>query len=295
MKYVLTGSVGNISKPIAITLIEAGHQVSIISSKAGKETDIKALGAIALTGSVEDVYFLSEAFKGADAVYLMIPPNWSATNFLDYQQKVADNYIQALAKNSIKNVVVLSSIGAHMGKGAGPVDGLAYLESKLNQLPEVNAVYLRPSYFYYNLLSMIPLIKNAGIMGSNQPADFKLVLVHPTDIAAVAAKKLLDLDFTGKQVCYIGGDERTWTDITATLSGAVGKENVPWVEFTDEQSLNGMLHAGLPETIANAYTTMGIALRSGEMQSDYWKQHPHEMGKVKLEEFATEFAEAFNK
>ena len=295
MKYVLTGSVGNISKPIAITLIEAGHQVSIISSKAGKETDIKALGAIALTGSVEDVYFLSEAFKGADAVYLMIPPNWSATNFLDYQQKVADNYIQALAKNSIKNVVVLSSIGAHMGKGAGPVDGLAYLESKLNQLPELNAVYLRPSYFYYNLLSMIPLIKNAGIMGSNQPADFKLVLVHPTDIAAVAAKKLLDLDFTGKQVCYIGGDERTWTDITATLSGVVGKENVPWVEFTDEQSLNGMLHAGLPETIANAYTTMGIALRSGEMQSDYWKQHPHEMGKVKLEEFATEFAEAFNK
>ncbi len=224
VKYVLTGSVGNISKPIAITLIEAGHEVSIISSKAGKETDIKAPGAIALTGSVEDVYFLSDAFKGADAVYLMISPNWSATKLLDYQQKVADNYIQALAKNSLKNIIVLSSICVPTGKGAGPVDGLSYLEPKLNQLPGVNAVYLRPGYFYDNLLSTIPLIKNAGIMGSNQPANFKLVLVHPTDIAAVAAKTLPDLDFTGKQVRYIGSDEKSWTDITATLSGAVGKK-----------------------------------------------------------------------
>ncbi|MFT3911133.1 MAG: NAD-dependent dehydratase [Ferruginibacter sp.] len=210
------------------------------------------------------------------------------------QQHVATNYANAIRKANVKNVVVLSSIGAHMGSGAGPVDGLAFLESKINELPDVNAVYLRPAYFYFNLYAMIPLIKNAGIMGANQPGDLKMVLVHPDDIAAVATEKLLSLPFKGKEIVYISSDERTWEDIDNTLSKSIGKQNIPWVEFTDEQSLNGMLQAGLSETIAKGYTNMGAALRSGEMEADYWNNRPSRLGKIKLEDFAKSFAEAFN-
>jgi uncharacterized protein YbjT (DUF2867 family) len=86
MKYVLTGSMGHISKPVAEKLIAAGHQVSIITSNKNNTPAIQALGATALTGSVADAAFLQNAFAGADAVYLMIPPNWSATNWLSYQK-----------------------------------------------------------------------------------------------------------------------------------------------------------------------------------------------------------------
>lgn len=294
MKYVITGSLGNISKPIAEKLIKAGHDVFIISNNAGKAQAIKDLGAHALTGSVEDASFLAESFKGADAVYLMIPPKWDVTDFLAYQKQVVINYVEAIKKSNVKHVVALSSIGAHMGTGAGPVDGLAFLESKINELQNVHAVYLRPSYFYLNLLSMIPMIKNAGIMGSNQPGDFKMVLVHTSDIADVAVDKLLDARFKGKEVVYISSDEKTWDEIKHSLTKSIGKENIPWVEFTDEQSLNGMLQAGLPETIAKAYTNMGEALRSGEMEADYWKNRPATFGKIKLEDFAKEFAAAYN-
>jgi len=294
MKYVLTGSLGHISRPLAKKLIAAGHTVSIITSKEANTEPIKELGATALTGNIEDIVFLQEVFKGADAVYLMIPPKWDISDWFAYQKKIADNYAEAIEKGNVKNVVVLSSIGAHMGTGAGPVDGLAYLESKINELKNVNALYLRPSYFYYNLLSMIPLIKTSGIMGSNQPGDYSLSLTHPNDIATIAAQKLLDLNFTGKDVVYISSDERTWADITNTLTQSIGKTNIPWIEFTDQQSLEGMLQAGLPETIAKGYTNMGIALRSGEMQADYHKQNAPQLGKIKLEDFAKEFAIAFN-
>lgn len=294
MKYVLTGSLGHISKPVAEKLIKAGHEVSIITSNAEKEAAINTLGATALTGNIEEQPFVTNAFKGADVVYLMIPPKWDVTDWFVYQKMIADNYIAAIKENNIMKVVLLSSIGAHMRKGAGPVDGLAYLETKLDELQNVNAVYLRPSYFYYNLLSMIPLIKNAGIMGSNQPAGYKLVLTHPNDIAEVAAEKLLNGKFAGKEIEYIGSDEKTWAEITNSLTKAVNKENIPWVEFTDEQSFKGMVEAGLPETIAKGYTQMGVALKNGEMQADYWQHKPSALGKTKLEDFTKEFARAYN-
>lgn len=295
MKYVLTGSVGHITKPVAENLSKAGHDVSIITSNPANEAAIKALGATPLTGSVSDVAFLSTSFKGADVVYLMIPPTWAPTDWLAHMQGISNNYIAAINNSGVKKIVVLSSVGAHMGRGAGPVDGLAYLESKINELPGVDAVYLRPSYFYYNLFSMIPMIKNAGIMGSNQPSTHKLVLTHTKDIADAATAQLLNPSFSGKKVLYIGSDARTLNEITSVLGKAIGKENIPWVEFTDEQQLNGMLQAGLNPSIAKGYTEMGAALRSGEMESDYWKNKANAVeGKIKLEAFAKEFAAAYN-
>ena len=182
MKYLLTGSIGNISKPIAQNLIKAGHEVAVITSNSKNVEAIEQLGAKALVGSVEDRTFLTSAFAGADVVYLMIPPKWDVKEWYTYQQEVAENFVSAIQANHLKKVMVLSSIGAHMGRGAGPIDGLAYLESKINELGDIQSVYLRPSYFYANFYSMIPLIKNMGFMGSNMPADHQLILTHTADI-----------------------------------------------------------------------------------------------------------------
>ncbi|MCU0428398.1 MAG: NAD(P)H-binding protein [Cytophagaceae bacterium] len=293
MKIVLTGSIGHVTKPLASKLIAAGHQVSIISSDASKVAQIQSLGAQAHIGSIEDGAFLREAFAGANAVYLMIPPKWTVTNWLDYQRSVGQQYVQALEGSSVTHVVILSSVGAHMKKGAGPIDGVALLEDTIAALPGVHVKSLRPSYFYYNLFSMIPLIKNAGIMGATQSPDHTLVLTHTEDIAQAAFEELNTSSFQGFSVRYIASDERAWSDIASVLGKAIGKDNLPFVEFTDEQSLQGMLQAGLSPTIAEGYTAMGKALRSGEMQADYFKNKPS-LGSIKLEDFAKEFAGAYN-
>ncbi len=76
MNYLITGSLGHISKPIVQKLKASGHSVTVITSNSSKAIDIEALGATAAVGSVEDSGFLSKVFSGADAVYLMIPPNF---------------------------------------------------------------------------------------------------------------------------------------------------------------------------------------------------------------------------
>ncbi len=295
MKYAITGSIGHISKGIVQQLVAAGHQVTVLTTNQARVASIEQLGAKAAVGSVEDRDFVTRSFAGTDAVYLMIPPNVGVTHWLDYQKQVADNYVAAVAANNIKYVLVLSSIGAHMRKGAGPIDGPAYLEVALQQHPAVNVVNLRPSYFYYNLFGQIGLIKHAGIAGSAQPASQKLVLTHTADIADVAAALLLKPDFKGQTVQYIASDDtQTWESITKTLGNAIGKPELPYVEFTDEQSRQGMLQAGVSAVIAEGYVEMGQALRGGEMQADYWQNRPQTLGKVKLADFAKEFAGAYN-
>jgi uncharacterized protein YbjT (DUF2867 family) len=296
MNYVITGSIGHISKPVIQKLKAAGHTITVITSNQDRVKDIVALGAKPAVGSVEDGTFVSNSFAGADAVYLMIPPKWTLTGgWIEYQKQVVNNYIDAIQSNKIKNVVLLSSVGAHLRKGVGPVDGLGYAEEKLGELKEVNVKMLRPSYFFYNLFGMVGMIKNMNIMGSNfGSTDEKLVLVHTSDIAEVVSEELLGLKFKGRTVRYIASDERHPREIAEVLSKAVGKPGTPWVEFTDEQALQGMLQNNLPKAIAEGYVELGAALRTGKAQEDYWKNKPARLGKIKLEDFAKEFVGVYN-
>ncbi|TAH00581.1 MAG: NAD-dependent dehydratase [Sphingobacteriales bacterium] len=295
MKYVITGSLGHISKPVVQALVNAQHSVTVITSSKERAAAIEALGAKAAIGSVEDAAFVTQAFDGANAVYLMIPPNFAVTNWRTYQDAITANYVQAVIKNNIQYVVILSSIGAHMGNGAGPVDGVAALEKEVATVPNIHVKVLRPSYFFYNLFTMIPLVRNMGFMGANfGNTNEKLVLTDTDDIAAAATEALLHLSFKEFTIQYIASDERHPNEIAAVLGSAINKPAVNWVSFTDEQSLQGMLQAGLPQTIAEGYTTMGTALRSGQMQADYWNNRPQQLGKLKLEAFAAQFAAVYN-
>ena len=291
MKIVITGSTGNISKPLTETLVKAGHTVTVISSNANRADDIKALGAIPAIGSVEDVAFLTQAFKGADAVYAMVPPNFAAAEWKNWIAGIGQNYADAITANGIKKIVHLSSMGAHLEDGVGPVSGIHRVEEVYNKLDGVAVKHLRPGYFYTNFYANVGMIQHAGIIGSNYAADTLMVLVHPIDIAAAAAEDLQS-DFTGKSVRYIAGDERTAGDIAQVLGAAIGKPELPWVEFSDADNTGGMIGAGLPEEVAVNYTEMGDSLRTGKMIEDYL-QHRPALSKIKLEDFAQEFKGAF--
>ena len=295
MKYVITGGAGHISKPLTLQLLAAGHEVTVIGRNLGNLAAVVEAGAKAAIGTLEDVEFLTETFSGADAVYTMGPPNFGATDWKGYIEQIGKNYAAAIKATRVKYVVNLSSIGAHLYDGVGPVSGLHRAELALNTLTNVNIKHLRPGYFYENLFANIGLIKHAGIIGGNYGTPNQgFVIVAPADIAAVAAEELLAVGFVGHSVRYIASDEVTTEGIAKALGAAIGKPELPWVEFTDEQSLQGMLGAGLPEEIAKNYVEMGAALRTGIMTEDYWQHHPTTLGKVKLADFAKVFAAAFS-
>jgi uncharacterized protein YbjT (DUF2867 family) len=295
MKYVITGGAGNISRPLTEKLLKAGHDVTVISRNAEHLKPLTDLGAKAAIGSVDDLAFLKKTFAGADAVYTMVPPNYTTNDMKASIAEVGNNYAAALKTSKVKYVVNLSSVGAHLADGVGPVSGLYRVEQALNELQDINIKHLRPTYFFSNFLGNVGMVKNMNIIGGNFGGDdFKMLLADPNDIAEVAFEELSNLNFTGHSVRYIGSDERSTADIAKTIGSAIGNPQLPWVTFTDEQAYGGMLQMGLPENAAKNYAEMGHAMHDGSMFEDYWKHHPDKLGKTKLEDFAKTFAAVYN-
>ena len=293
MKFIVTGSLGNISKPLTQLLVEKGHDVTVISSDAQKVGKIEALGARAAIGSVIDGDFLAKAFEGADGVYTMVPPNWGASHYRQYIGEVGNHYLKAIRVSGVKKVVNLSSIGADLHEGTGTIAGLHDVEEILNSLTGVAIKHLRAGLFLTNFFFDIGVIQRMGIMGNNYGKDTELVMVHPRDISAVAAKEL-EGSFTGKSHSYVAGDQGKIGDFAKVLGAAIGKPELPWVQFSDEETLKGLITAGMSKAIALMYVEMGKTIGSGLLFEDFKKHRPQMWGPTKLADFAPEFAAVYN-
>ena len=101
MNIIVTGSLGNISKPLTQILLGQGHTVTVISSDPKKLADIETLGAKAAIGSMADIDFLIKTFTGADAVYAMIPLSFTEPDLGVYFRRMAQNYRQAIEQAAV--------------------------------------------------------------------------------------------------------------------------------------------------------------------------------------------------
>ena len=100
--YVITGSIGHIGKPLIEGLVKAGKDVRVITHSTDRAREIESLKAKPMVGSIQDVEFLKNAFKGAEVAYTMIPAIWNTTNWRDTQNEIANNYIEAIKANKIE-------------------------------------------------------------------------------------------------------------------------------------------------------------------------------------------------
>lgn len=296
MNIILTGSLGHIGKPLAKKLLAKGHAVTVTSSKTERKTQIEAIGAKAAIGSITDADFLSATFQGADIVYLMEPP----ANYFDhgadpeaYWLNIAKSYRQAVEQSGVTRLVHLSSIGAHTNKGVGMLATHHQVENILNDLPgTVSIKTMRPVGFYYNMFAFIPAIKQANAIIQNYGGNEKEPWVSPLDIADVIAEEI-EKPFNGRTVRYIASDEASPNEVATVLGEAIGKKDLTWLAIPDEQFQAGLLNAGFNPQAAKGLTEMNAGRRSGVLYEDYFKHKPTP-GKVKLTDFAKEFAAVYH-
>jgi uncharacterized protein YbjT (DUF2867 family) len=296
MKVIITGSLGHISQPLTTALVQKGHAVTVISSSPERQPAIEALGATAAIGSLEDVDFLSATFTGADAVYTMVPPNNYFDHTLDllaYYRRLGHNYAQAIAASGIKRVVNLSTIGAHLEKGSGILLGAHDVALILDQLPlEVAITHLRPTSFFYNLYAYLEMVKRDGFIAANYGAEDIVPWVSPLDIAAAVVEEI-ETPLVGRKIRYVASEELSCNETARILGAAIGKPDLKWIVITDEQLLGGLVAAGMNPQIAAGLVEMYASLHTGLLSEDYYQNRPTVMGKVKLTDFAKEFATAF--
>ncbi|GAB3572204.1 Rossmann-fold NAD(P)-binding domain-containing protein [Hymenobacter daeguensis] len=292
MKIILTGSLGNISKPLATELVQNGHAVTVISRHPDKRAAIEALGATAAIGSVDDAAFLATAFTGADAVYLMVPPSFGASDSRAYHQQIGRSYARAVGESGVRRVVQLSSWGAHRLEGTGGILGTHDVEEILAQVPGVALTHLRPTSFYSNMFSFAGMIKAAGIIGVNYAGHTRVAFVHALDIARAAAHELTTPVALGRHVRYVASDERTADEVAHVLGAAIGRPDLQWVALTNEQMQENLVRAGVPANRAAEIVDIYASIGNGTLGEDYAQHRPH-LGRMKLEDFAKEFAAAF--
>ena len=323
MNITLTGSLGNISRPLTTDLLQRGHAVTVISSKAERQPEIEALGAKAAIGTIKDLDFLSRTFAGADLVYLMEPaaPNRlfdKNFNPYEYITEVMTTYKMAVEQSGVKKVVHLSSIGAHKDHGVGLLRYHFIAESILRSLPvEVAIKFMRPVGFHGNLLANTDAIKmtstgfiravmalqyygiggllsgKRGVMLGNYGEDVVNLMVAPTDIAAVIAEEM-EKPFAGRSFRYIASQEPTSREVATTLGEAIGKPYLKWGKISDSMMRRSMLKQGMNPVMVEGLIEMGVSARSGELYEDYY-QHRPVLGKTKLRDYAPVFAEAYQK
>lgn len=308
MKIIITGSLGNISKPLIQILIKQGQAVTVISSDANKQQSIETLGATPAIGSIADVNFLVRTFEGADAVYCMIPLSYTDPDPQAYLRRMAGNYIKAIEQTAVPRVVVMSGWAADLVEGENA-------EHVFNKLTNAAITFLRPASFYSNFYQSMNLIRGKGLLGKfltlrhsglwalltgktgllmgNYGGDDRTVFVSPLDIAEAVAEELLQKP-DNTTIRYVGSEEMTCNDAAKIIGTSIGKPWLKWVRISDKQMLQGLKMAKLPEKLAEMLIQMQAAMHSGKTLENFHRNNP-KMGKVKLADFAKEFASVYNK
>ena len=264
--YAIIGASGNTGSIISRKLLAHGEKVRVIGRDPKHLESLVQGGAEAFVANVSDASALTQAFKGAKAVYLMIPPNPTIPNVREDQERVSDALVAAVQKAGVEYAVVLSSIGADKPDKTGPVVGLHNLEQKLNGVSGLQAVYLRAGYFMENLLPQVGVIQNFGIVGGPLRSDLKVPMIATQDIGAAAAETLLKLEFTGKQARELHGQrDLTYQEVASVIGQAIGKPGLAYVQLPSAQLKPALVQMGMSANLVDLILEMAEALNSGYM------------------------------
>jgi uncharacterized protein YbjT (DUF2867 family) len=266
--HVILGASGNTGHIVAKTLLERGQPVRAVGRNATHLQPLAALGAEIFVADVTDALALTKAFQQADSAYVMIPPNIASNDPLGYATKAGDAIATAVRSTRLKNIVVLSSIGADKSTGTGPVVGLYHLEQKLNQIDSANVLYLRAGYFMENTLGQAGAIRMMGSAVGPVRPDLKLPLIATRDIGAAAADALLQLSFQGKHAQeLLGQRDLDYNEIATIIGNAIGKPKLGYVHAPDDQLRPALVQMGMSDQFVSALLEMATALNSGYMRA----------------------------
>jgi uncharacterized protein YbjT (DUF2867 family) len=258
--YVILGASGNTGSIIANFLLMKGEKVRVIGRDARRLQRFVTKGAEAFTADLSDAAALTKAFTGARAAYLMLPPISSRED----QERESDAISKAVKESGLRYTVQLSSYGAHVPEGTGPVLGLHSSEQKLNAISGLNVLHLRPAYFMENNLAAIGMIHEIGIFGHALPPDLKLPMIATRDVGDYAAQRLLNLDFSGKQTRELLGErDLSMNEATVVIGRGIGKPELRYQQFPYDQMQQALTQMGFSPKKAAVYIEMFKAINTG--------------------------------
>ncbi len=285
---VLMGANGNITSHAVRALLQRGLRVRVIGRSAASLAPLQALGAETAVGDARDASFLAQAFEGAAAVYTMIPSDYAAPDMRGAQARLGEAIAEAIARAGVTRVVNLSSVGAELPAGTGPIAGLHAQEQRLNALPGLDLLHLRPAYFMENHLHVAATVAALGVYPSLERPDVPVPMIATPDIAEVVARELAEPASRG--VLHLHAPRHySFRQAAAILGAAIGRQDLPYVQAEPEQARAAMREAGFSADVAAQMEEMAHWLTAAPRTTF---PGPVEVTPTTLEDFAPRFGAA---
>jgi uncharacterized protein YbjT (DUF2867 family) len=290
--YVITGATGKVGGGLAERLLKDGKQVKAIGRSQDKLAALAKQGAQTAVGDAADAVFLAKTFAGSECVFLMVPPDMATPDVQGHYDRMGDVLVKALKESGVKTAALLSSVGADIPKGNGPVAGLYRLEQKLNSVAGVDLLIARPGYFMENQYGNLGMIKHMGINGSALRGDLAFPQIATRDISEYLFQRLRKKDWKGREITpLLGPKDLSMNEATAALGKAIGKPDLKYVQFPYEDALKGMVGAGLSQSISESFVEMSKGFNEGIIPIP--KRTAANTTPTTIEQFAQDFARAY--
>jgi uncharacterized protein YbjT (DUF2867 family) len=284
----ITGATGNTGKPAAEALLAKGEKVRVIGRDAKRLEPLAQKGAEPFIGNTEDAAFLTKAFDGAKAVYLMLPADVSQPDMRAFQERLSDAYATAVAKSRVPYAVTLSSIGAQHSEKTGPLVGLHNLEQKLNRIPGLNVLHLRPCFFMQNFFMSIQPLRTMGVLPGGLAGDVPIPMIAAKDIGTYAAERLSAQNFIGSSVRELHGQrDITMKDAATIIGKTIGMPDLKYMQVPFLMLEPALVQMGLPKSTAALMIEMWKASAAG-LVSPQEARGPKNTTPTTLESFVAE-------
>lgn len=291
MKIALTTPSGHIGNKLANILLDQKCDVTLIARHPEKVKDLTSRGAKIVAGEHTNSGVVEEAVRGADALFWLTPSDPTSRDPLGTARRMADAGAGVIRKHPDLHVVQLSSAGAFLPSGTGPIVGLHETEEKFRAAGK-NIVSLRPNEFMENIFFSLPTIIAQNSVYTSIPGSVKAEFVATRDIAEVAAEFLLK-PVDGHHVIDIVGPQAISFDEWARIAGEVIGRQIQVVRISGDKLKTAMSQAGMSPEMAALLVEMEQAAPTIMGQ---FKGEQKRTGKVTFAQFAREvFAPAYKK
>lgn len=286
--YAILGASGNTGSVVARSLLAAGKKVRLVVRDASKVTALASAGAEVVTGAIDDVAVLTRAFTGASGAYVLLPPDLRSEDLPTENAKRTESIRAALAAAKVPHVVLLSSIGAQLPKGTGPIATVHHAEQVLGAIPGTVLTAVRAAYFLENLVGLVHPMKTQGVLPAFATnLDYPMPMVATADIGETAARALLEPPAKNEVIEIFGPKEASYADAARAFAAALGRD-VKAISVPFDAVVPTLTQAGMSAHMAGLYREMSEGFDAGRITSDGAGRRLR--GKVGVDEFARSVA-----
>jgi uncharacterized protein YbjT (DUF2867 family) len=259
---VITTPTGQIGHQLLNNVLDSGKPIRVVARDPSRlPTHVRERVEV-VQGSHDDIDVVTEAFAGADCVFWAVPPNPHAESVEGYYLDFTRPACEAIKSQGVKRVVGVTSLGREFGRNAGLLSA-AFAMDEVIESTGVSYRALRMPFFMENLLNQVEAIKSQGMFFLANSGDRKLSTVATGDIAAVAAKLLLDDSWSGQDsVPVLGRDDLSPNDMAQIMSEVLERpvrvQEVPGADYKAT-----MMQYGMTEAWAQGLVDMAAAQNDG--------------------------------